>query len=163
MTSCSATVSLGNQPTDECLAAAAQHVAHDLELLQLAWAERHTRLGWTLWFILARSLSDFFFEFERKKRRGGVFQDDILAVDFPASGPWRDVAEPILKSAGGLPEWPGLRDAVNKTAAHLTYSRIDAAAAGHGGPSEGIHRLLAGTATVWRERLSPTARAWFGQ
>jgi len=158
MSDCSAEIAKGQAPSPECLGRAAQHVAHDLELFQLAWAERQSRLGWTLWFILARSLWDFFFTFERRKR-DGLFLDDILASDFPATHPWRDLAESLRKAAEQLPDSGAVRNAANKYSAHLTYSRIDAPTAE---PSESIHRFLTGVASTWRDRLKPEAKVWLG-
>jgi len=158
MSDCAQKVAKGETPSPECLALAAHHISHDLELFQHAWAERHTRLGWTLWFVLARSLIDFFFKFTRKKR-DGEFLDDILAADFPTNEDWRTFAEPLLKTAAQIPEWKPLRDAANKNAAHLTYTRVDGAGTE---PSEPIHRLLTGVAAAWRDRLTPEARVWLG-
>jgi hypothetical protein len=157
MANCSDSVKTGDTPPDECLALAAHHVAHDLELFELAWNERHSRLGWTLWFILARSQMDFFFRFERKKD-----DDDILAVDFPAKKPWKPLAESLLKTADQVADYKAVRTAANKNSAHLTYSRTDEDSPGKVGPSAPVHRFLQGVRRAWFERLEPSARVWFG-
>src|SRR5690348_1180193 len=54
-------------PDVACLQQAAEHVAHDLYLLRHAWVDRNLRIGWSLWFITARVLMDFFFKYERKR------------------------------------------------------------------------------------------------
>jgi len=151
-------VSTGSAPSNACLAAAAHHVAHDLELFEIAWAERGTRLGWTLWFILARSLMGFFFSSQRKPGT-----DDILAVDFPAREPWGPLATQLLETAAELPEYSAVRTAANKNAAHLTYKRTDADAASRIAPSDVVHRFVLGVASTWMGRLKPEARVWFGK
>lgn len=157
MTNCPDSVKTGGTPPDDCQARAAHHIAHDLELFDLAWTERHTRLGWTLWFILARSQMDFFFRFERKKG-----DDDILAADFPAKEPWRAMAESLLKTAEQVPDYKAVRTAANKNSAHLTYSRTDEDSPGRIAPSEPVHRFLQGVRRAWLDRLEPFARVWFG-
>jgi hypothetical protein len=157
MTSCAHSVKTGGKPPGDCLARAAHHVAHDLELCDLAWTERHTRLGWSLWFILARSQMDFFFRFGRKQG-----EDDILAADFPAKDAWQPFAEELLKTAQQLDDYKAVRTAANKNSAHLTYSRTDEESPGRIGPSEPVHRFLQGVRRAWLERLDPSARVWFG-
>lgn len=45
---------------DSCFRRPAPHICHDLDLLQLAWESRTMRIGFTMWFMTARSLMDFF-------------------------------------------------------------------------------------------------------
>jgi hypothetical protein len=107
---CAKKVKSGGVPDDMCLRAAAPHVAHDLDLLQLAWESRNLRVGWTLWFITARALMDFFFSYERKKK-GKQYEDDVLAADFLSQGVWKSLAEGLDKP----PEYSAVREAANTT------------------------------------------------
>lgn len=157
MDDCSKAVCEGKSPSEPCLTAAARHVAHDLELLDLAWVERQTRLGWTLWFILARSLDDFFFRFERQGKK-----DDILAIDVPATADWQPFAEQVLATANEVPDYKAVRTAANKNSAHLTYARTDPNT-GHVQPSDAFHRFITGVAAQWLARLKPEVRVWFGR
>lgn len=155
---CGPLVESSGYPDERCLEAAAPHVLHDLELLQLAWEGRTTRVGWTLWFILARSLDDFFFQFERRKRRDG-YQDDVLAADFLPLSKWETVA----KSLEPPPDYKSVRTAANKLAAHLTYSRIDAEGDRRAPPSPAAHDFLLQVASAWFDVMPASRRAWFGQ
>ena len=155
MPDCSSSVASGSPPPPECLAAAAYAVAHDLELLDIAWAEKNTRLGWSLWFVLARSLMDFFFKTDREK-------DTILASDFPAVEPWPPFAASLVATAEKLPAYKAVRAAANKNVAHLTYERTNENAESRIPPSEPVHRFLKGVASEWMSRLNPEARVWFG-
>ena len=76
-------------PDAACLESAAVHVAHDLYLLRHAWVDQELRIGWTLWFITARALMDFFFVYERTRNKQGQYSDDILAADFLPAGAWK--------------------------------------------------------------------------
>ena len=108
-------------PDERCLEPAAPHVCHDFELLQHAWKSKGLRVGWTLWFITARGLMDFFFRYDRTKNRDGEYNDDIRAADYLEIGAWRLIAGGLTK-----PEpCDDVRKAANKLSAHLTYSRVD--------------------------------------
>jgi hypothetical protein len=157
-TSCSENVRHGSDPGEACMKAAATHVAHDLDLLQLAWESRNLRVGWTLWFIMARSLMDFFFCYERKEVRK-EYKDDVLAADFLAPGVWKPLAEGLKKPLG----YSVVREAANKLSAHLTYSRVDLRESGGVPPSAEVHEFLLGTAAVWLDELEPGRRVWFGR
>ena len=156
MDDCSKTVIDGSAPSPECLASAANHIAHDLELFELAWSERDTRLGWSLWFVLARSLMDFFFSTNR-------YKDTVLATDFPADEPWEDLAKELMKMAEELPAYRAVRSSANKNVAHLTYERTNEDAESRTPPSAAIHRFIQGVAASWLNRLTPEARVWFGE
>lgn len=143
---------------DHCLEAAALHVAHDLDLLQLAWDSRNLRVGWTLWFITARALMDFFFCYERRKVRT-EYQDDVLAVDFVDRDAWKTLAQGFRRP----PTYGAVREAANKLSAHLTYSRVDLRESGGIPPSPEVHEFILGTAAVWIGQLPPERRVWFGR
>jgi hypothetical protein len=140
---------------DACLAAAAVHIRHDFDLFDQSWHERHTRLGFTLWFILERSLWDFFF--------GKRSKDDILATDFPTEPgrDWATYAASIKATAQQVPGFNEMRDAANKNVAHLTYKR--ASGATETVPSEAVHQFMLGIASEWLSRLTPESRVWFGR
>ena len=139
----------------ECLAAAAHHVRHDLDPFELAWQERQTRLGFTLWFILERSLWDFFFSPRS--------DDDILATDFPTQPgmEWATYAATVKATAEQLLAFRDLRTAVNKNVAHLTYKRSSGTT--EAAPSEAVHQFILGLMEQWLSRLTPEARVWFGR
>jgi hypothetical protein len=160
--SCAEIVRSGKAPTDTCLRAAAAHVAHDLDLIRLAWDQRHTRLGWTQWFLAARSLYDFFFVFERKvkDRTKSLYADDILAADYLPPGQWKATAKAL--KAEEPREWKATRVAANKLSAHLTYSRLEKKERGSPGPSQDVQRFIGGVAYVWLSALPPERRVWFG-
>jgi len=156
---CHALVERTGEPNVACLQAAAEHVAHDLYLLRHAWVDRNLRIGWTLWFITARVLMDFFFRYERTKNRKGKYTDDILAADFLPKGLWKPFAQQL---EGEQPaEWPACRVVANKLSAHLTYSRVHLSASVRTPPSEMVHDYLLGVAGMWLDRLEPVRRAWF--
>ena len=155
---CSDKIRHGEPPDDECLRSAASHIVHDLELLHIAWESRSLRIGWTLWFITARGLMDFFFRYERPKRNG-EYQDDLLAADFLAAGVWRSLAERLDKPA----RYSAIRQAANKLSGHLTYSRVDLGASGGIPPSPEVHEFLLAVAAIWLDHLEPERRIWFGR
>ena len=161
--SCGKMVAQGQAPTQECLRKAAAHITHDLGLLQLAWEQRDTRLGWTLWFVTARSLSDFFFEPKRKviDKKKQLVADDILAADYLPPDRWRSIAAQLKNQAPSA--YPKIRKAANKLSAHLTYSRVDGPARETAAPSEGVHTFLLGVAAIWFASLSAEHRVWFGR
>jgi hypothetical protein len=157
--SCADLIREGKEPTNDCLRAAAAHVAHDIDLLQLAWDQRHTRLGWTQWFLIARSLHDFFFVFERRLK-DGKYSDDVLAADFLPKNQWKSTAERLESERPR--DWQAIRTAANKLAAHLTYSRLEKKERGSPTPSPDVHRFIGGVADVWFSALPPNRRVWFG-
>lgn len=130
-------------------------------MLELAWRERLTRLGWTLWFITARTLMDFFFKADRRKNSKGEFEDHVLASDYLPSGAWKVTAGRLRSQQPA--DYVACRAAANKLSAHLTYSRVDAVAAGSPEPSQAVHDYLLGVATVWLNALVPERRVWFGK
>lgn len=156
---CSDVLGKAGDPTEECLRLAVPHILHDLELLELAWKDQHLRIGWTLWFITAREMMDFFFCYERKSRNG-EFTDDILAGDYLDAGVWKRIAEDLKTEKPA--DYGDIRHAANKLSAHLTYSRVDKKASGGTPPSEAVHEFLLGTAAVWLNQLEPRRRVWFG-
>lgn len=157
--SCAEPVKRGSAPTEGCLRRAGSHICHDLDLFQLAWQSRDTRVGYTMWFITARGLIDFFFRYQRQKR-GDEYLDDILAADYLPGGTWREKAEG-LRSARP-PEFDAVDTAANKLAAHLTYSRVDEEKASIR-PSPTVHEFILGVAAVWLQSLAAERRAWFGR
>jgi hypothetical protein len=162
MTSCSKRAREGGAPSTQCLIRAARDVAHDLTLLTEAWAMRASRLGYTQWFLLARSIDDFFFTFQRKRLdpKKLKFADDILAADFLPAGEWEPIANALKDAAPD--DRADIRRAANKLAAHLTYSRADIRTEKGIAPSEPFHRFLGGVASVWLRRMPDERRVWFG-
>ena len=146
-------------PDAACLESAAVHVAHDLYLLRHAWVDQELRIGWTLWFITARALMDFFFVYTRTKNKRGEYADDILAADFLPTGAWQPRAEELATEQP--PDYAACRIVANKLSAHLTYSRTELAATGPTGPSLTVHDYLLGVAGLWLDALAPERRTWF--
>lgn len=160
---CAQRVGRGNAPTETCLRQAAAHVAHDLDLFELAWEQRHTRLGWTQWFLSARSLWDFFFEPTRKlvDKKKNQFADDILAADYFPPNEWIRTADGLKNGAPSV--FPKIRLTANKLSAHLSYGRLDEARRGSEKPSEEVHCFLLGVAAAWLALLPPKRRVWLGK
>src|SRR5438034_8363351 len=140
-------------PDAACLKSAAEHVAHDLYLLRHAWVDQELRIGWTLWFITARALMDFFFVYERTRNKQGQYSDDILAADFLPAGAWK--ARALQLAAEQPADWAACHRVANKLSAHLTYSRTELAATGPTGPSLAVHDYLLGVAGMWLDALAP--------
>ena len=161
---CADRVAQGEPPGDDCLQRATRHISHDLNLMLLAWERRGDRVGYTMWFITVRGLMDFFFKYERstdfrrsRDEKEERYKDDALAADYFAAGVWKDVAEGLRKNK---PEdYSIVREATNKLAAHLTYSRVDQEGISIS-PSETVHAFILGTAARWVEELSPDRRKW---
>ena len=124
-----------------------------LELFDEAWNQRQSRLGWTLWFILARSFMDFLFKEKPslRNKKTNEFEDDILATDFKLQDgtAWWSFASQLKVTAEGVPGYKETRAATNKNAAHLTYARIGQQNAGPE-PAEVVHRFLVGVANKVR-------------
>ena len=158
---CSEHVAKGQDPADPCLKKAAVDIAHDLGLLQLAWTQRGTRLGYTMWFVTARVIWDFFFVTQRKKldKKKNIFADDVLAADYVDN--WNTTAAELKAHAPSNHQ--RIRDAANKLAAHLTYARADRRTTGGIEPSHEFHTYLMGVASVWLQQLKPERRIWFGR
>lgn len=131
---------------------AARHVAHDIGMLQGAWAHLADPFVYTAWYIHCRSIMDFL-------DGRGTNQDDIRARDFfddPAT--WE-----AADSAVGKPgEYEAYRTAVHKLAAHLTYTRIDYAEQDAFRPSKSIHDHLLGRCSLFVRALPLERLAWFG-
>ena len=142
-------------PDAACLERAAPHVAHELFLLRHCWEDQGRRTGWTLWFITARALMDFFFVYERTTK-GGRYSDDILAADFLPAGGWKPRAQELATEQPA--DYTACRLVANKLSAHITYSRIVLVASG---PSQAVHDYLMGIAGMWLDALAPERRAWF--
>jgi hypothetical protein len=148
---CSKQVAAGSKPDDDCLRRAAGHILHDMSLLKDAWANREQRIAYTLWFILMRTLWDFFFE-ERKQGK-----DDMNAADYADT--WRAVGPKLKQQSPDTKNtW---RAATNKLAAHLTFSRVDFEQADHT-PSPEMHSYMLGVYAAWLAQLPPERRVWFG-
>ena len=157
---CSDLVSKGQPPSELCLKKAAIDIDHDLRFLQLAWKHRGMRLGWTMWFVTARVVWDFFFVPKRKNidKAKGVFADDVLASDYVDD--WNATAAALKAQAPK--EHKKIREAANKLTAHLTYARADKRDTGGIEPSPELHTFLMGVASVWLQQLTPKRRVWFG-
>ena len=145
-------------PDSGCLQQAAPHVIHDLFLLRHAWDGRNLRIGWTLWFITARELMDFFFVYERKQNKDGRFPDDVLAADYLPGGVWRELATSLQSEQPT--EYPACRTAANKLSTHLRYGRVELAASGSTPPSLAVHTYLLRVASKWLGSLHQERRAW---
>src|SRR6266704_5733410 len=125
---CHALVERTGTPDAACLELAAPHVAHELFLLRHCWEDQGRRTGWTLWFITARALMDFFFVYERRRDKRKRYSDHILAADFLPAGAWKPRAEELATEQPA--DYPACRLVANKLSAHLTYSRIVLVASG---------------------------------
>jgi hypothetical protein len=145
--------------TEECLWRGAGHICHDLDLFQLSWQSRDSRVGYTMWFITARGLIDFFFRCQRRKH-GDEFLDDILAADYLPDGTWQQTAKTLRATRPS--EFDAVETAANKLAKHLTYARVDEEGTSIQ-PSAIVHEFILGVAAVWLQSLAPERRAWFGR
>jgi hypothetical protein len=155
---CSRLVQGGAAPTDECLRRAATHIAHDVRTLGDSWRRRHDILGWIVWFVSARSLMDFFSPDCRTGKTKN--HDDVCARDYFPSGQWATTLAKLdpLKPAN----YEAYRVAVNKLAAHLTYTRIEYAEGDQFRPCREVTEYLLGVATLFTRELPPERAAWFG-
>lgn len=152
----------GKAPNKDCLQAAARDILNDLDVFDLAWQSHRTKVGWTLWFIMARSLMGFFFCYERRQnKKTKKYADDVLAADYLDAGAWKAVAERIKKERPD--DYRAAKEAANKLSAHLTYSRADLRKSGGTPPSAAVHEYLMATAAIWLDELEPERRAWFGR
>jgi len=157
---CSELVAKGQPPSEDCLKKAAIDISHDLQFLRLAWDHRTTRLGYTMWFVTARVIWDFFFVTKRKKlsKKETKFSDDVLASDYVDG--WNNTAKAL--EAEAPVDSKTQRDAANRLAAHLTYARADRRMTGGVAPSSELHTFLIGVASVWLQQMKPERRVWFG-
>lgn len=138
----------------ESLRKAATHVAHDIRMLRRAWY-RHSRdpLAYTAWFVHCRSVMDFF------AGVGNQPDDDVYAWHyFTDQNQWDGPRDAAPKP----PKYDDYRPAVNKLAAHLTYSRVDYAARGPLPPSLEMTEYLLGLTALFHRLLPPDRAAWFG-
>ena len=150
----------GFAPDESCLRGAATHVGHDIDLFRLSWEHHNERLGWTMWFITARSLMDFFWRLDRSEKKDGTFRDDVLAVDFVPRVKWEAILKEIHAQTPA--SFSDYREAANKLSAHITYSRVDHAAAGSLKPSQEVTNYLLGTVARFLCELPTERRSWFG-
>ena len=140
--------------SDEELRRAAHHVAHDIRMLGRAF-ERHQDdpFAYTAWVVHCRSVMEFFGENKNHK-------DDIHVSDFLDS--WGSVVKGTKKPNG----YKDIREAVNKLAAHLTYTRLEYEKGGKyenkGRPSEEITNYLLGLTRLLLDALPSERKVWFG-
>lgn len=156
---CHSLVERTGRPDPLCLERAAVHVAHDIYLLRHAWVDQELRIGWTMWFIRARVLMDFFFRYGRAKNKHGRYYDDILACDFLPAGEWKKLAKRLEQEKPA--DYEACRTVANKLSAHLTYSRVDLTPSGSTPLSDAVYEYLLGVAGMWLDALEPERRAWF--
>ena len=135
----------------ERLRKAAPHVAHDIRMLREAWLNRDNVFAYTAWFIHCRTVMDFLDGL-------GSHPDDIYATHFfdnPAV--WSEIEKGSPKPS----EYADYREAVNKLAAHLTYTRIAYGEQERFKPSKAIHDNLLGRSAAFIRALPPERVAWF--
>ena len=140
-----------NKPDPERLRKAAPHVAHDIRMLRDAWLHRDNAFAYTAWFIHCRSVMDFL-------DARGSNPDDIRARDYfddPKAWQQADAA------TSQPPDYDEYRTAVNKLAAHLTYTRVDYAEQDRFRPSTAIHDYLLGRCALFARMLPPNRIPWF--
>lgn len=142
---------------DDELRGAAHHVAHDIRMLGRAFDRlQNDAFAYTAWFVHCRSVMDFF-------REGKTDDDDINVSDFLTQGPtWKGLVQGIKKPDG----YKDTRTAVNKLAAHLTYTRLKYEKGGEyedkGLPSEKITNYLLALTHLFLDALPSERRVWFG-
>jgi hypothetical protein len=131
---------------------AAIHVAHDIRMLDVAYARRADAFAYTAWFIHGRSVMDFL-------DGRGSNPDDIRARDFfDPPETWDEADRKVVKPA----DYEEYRQAVHKLAAHLTYTRIAYAETGQFAPSAALTEHLIGRSAMFARLLPPERLAWFG-
>ena len=142
--------------TDSELRKAARHVAHDVRMLARAYTEHgHSAFAWTAWFVHCRSVMEFFGDDAR-------YPDDIVVSHFLPSGTtWGALTKLTQEPVG----YDGVREAANKLAGHLTYSRLEYEKGGSRNevvPSEEITNYLLGLTHLFLDALPSERKVWFG-
>ncbi len=143
--------------SDDELRRAAHHVAHDIRMLGRSFdRHQHDPFAYTAWFVHCRSVMEFF-------RESTENNDDIIVSHFLSQGlTWKRLVQGTKKPAG----YKETRCAVNKLAAHLTYTRLDYETGGcresQGLPSEEITNYLLSLACLFVDALPPERTVWFG-
>ena len=143
--------------SDDELRRAAHHVAHDIRMLGRAFdRHQHDPFAYTAWFVHCRSVMCFF----RKEKKQS---SDIVVSDFLMPGTTWDEIKKGATEPGGYRK---THIAVNKLAAHLTYTRLKYEKGGkredQGRPSEEITNYLLGLARLFVDALPPERTVWFG-
>ncbi len=141
------------RPSKSKIESAAKHVAHDIRRLGESYNLRGDAFAYTSWYVFCRSVMDFMESTSDK-------DDDVLASDyFEDPNEWKNV----LKAAKKPEDYTEFRTAVNKLAAHLTYSRVKYEGDDKFAPSGGITDYLLGLAQVFYARLPEERKLWFGR
>ena len=140
------------RPSKSKIQAAAKHVAHDIRRLGESYNGRGDAFAYTSWYVFCRSVMDFM-------ESTNDNNDDVLAADyFEDPDEWQEV----LKAATMPADYKEFRTAVNKLAAHLTFSRAKYEDDDKFAPSIEITDYLLGLARVFYDRLPEDRKLWFG-
>ena len=138
-------------PSKSKIEASAKHVAHDIRRLGESYNQRGDAFAYTAWYTFCRSVMDFMESTSDKN-------DDVLASDyFEDPDEWQEV----LKATKKPEDYKQFRTAVNKLAAHLTYSRAKYEDDDKFAPSGEITDYLLGLAHVFYTRLPKGRKLWF--
>ena len=142
--------------TDSELRRAARHAAHDVRMLARAYTEHgRSAFAYTAWFVHCRSVMEFF-------REDASNSDDIIVSDFLPSGTTWGTLTKLTQKPPGYEE---VREAVNKLAAHLTYTRLEYENGGSRKevvPSEEITNYLLGLTHLFLDAIPSERKVWFG-
>lgn len=127
------------------------HVAHEVRLLLLSYHLRASEFAYTGWFVHARNVHSFLIG-------KGHNQDEIAAQDFfrGREHDWHNTRR-ALNAPRRFREY---RTAINKLAAHLTYSRL-AYARRRFPPDAAITAYLLQLVARFLDRLEPAHRQLF--
>lgn len=115
------------RPTEKTLRRAAPHVAHDLALFRCAWKNQQGsqpgRAHWTVWFLLCRSLLDFF----SGQCKGTNAKKRVCAWHFVGGkAEWKKARQRVeeMDVVPDEPTWKLYRHAASRLAAHVTAERL---------------------------------------
>ncbi len=151
-------------PSEELLRKAVSHVAHEIRMLEECWkhlANRHAYVGW---YVHARTLMHFFrIDCECKGKHDDICAWHFLGTDtVDGKERWRNLLTRLPKPD----RYDEYHKAVNKLAAHLTFSRTDyaeKAARGEGfEPSDEVTKYLLGLSMIFLRELPQERLGWFG-
>jgi len=117
--------------------------------------QQHDAFAYTAWFIHCRSVMCFF----RERNQNS----DIVVADFLMPGTtWEKIKNGVTEPD----DYKATYIAVNKLAAHLTYTRLKYEKGGsreeQGRPSEEITNYLLALTRLFLDELPAERRAWFG-
>ena len=142
-------------PTETMLQQAAQDVAHEMFLFQVACQDLKLRINYQMWYVLARNLMDFFDTLPNERDKDAVLAGDF----FHPPGTWHALRETIVRPG----DYEDYRIAAHKRAAHLTYARAEFRRPGAVAfdPSPTISQHLQELARLFLTSLTETQQGWF--